>query len=148
MNTQLINTYKQFRAAQLGGIVGQDAQNCLFRAKTLIAFRELEAAGKVRIRQEAETESYWDVYGDICDFSEKQVKDINESIEQLGCWWVTSEVYDGCECCDRGEWEHADSVGMHTGYHNPCSPFENCYVIDMMDAAIKAYNNQSKNIAA
>ena len=130
MNTELKNLYLKFRKHSPFMLVGHKARLALDAAKTLIRFRELEADGLVRMRCEPETENYFDVYGR--EDSAKHQKQTEDIIERLGCWWTVSEFFNG------EEWEHADSCGMHTGYNDPLSPFENCYVIDEMRAAINA----------
>ena len=130
MNTELKNLYLKFLKHSPFMLVGHKARLALDAAKTLIRFRELEADGLVRMRCEPETENYFDVYGR--EDSAKHQKKTEDIIERLGCWWTVSEFFNG------EEWEHADSCGMHTGYNDPLSPFENCYVIDEMRAAINA----------
>lgn len=131
-STALRETYLQFRTRKPFMLVGHDAECSLGSAKTLLAFRELESRGLVRMRAEPEQENYFDVFGD--DGTPAQRKRTEEIIEQLGCWWTVSEWFDG------DEWRHADSCGMHTGYKNPLDPFENCYVIQEMRAAVDAWN--------
>jgi hypothetical protein len=120
-------------------LVGQDAQSSLHAAKTVLRFRELEAQGKVRIVAEPEQENYFDVYGKPDD--EKEYQNLCDTIERMGCWYVHVDVFDGCPVCDRGSWETADSIGMCV-YDNPCSPYENCYVIDLMAEAIKRVDDE------
>lgn len=52
------------------------------------------------------------------------------------------------EWFDGNEWHHADSCGMHTGYKDPLSPFENCYIIGEMQAAIEALEKHQADIAS
>jgi hypothetical protein len=127
-------------------LYGENAQQALAAAKTLIRFRELEDEGLVRIKAEPEEESYFGVYGKpdgYTDINGKRVtaeeerKRICELIDRDGCWWVVTEYKaNTCENHTHDAWEHADSVGMCI-YDDPTSPFENCYVIGMMDAAIE-----------
>ncbi len=78
--------------------------------------------------------SYFDVFGKPDD--EREYKQMCETLDRLGCYCVITEYFDGCPVCERGSWEMADSLGMCV-YENPLSPYENCYVIQMMQEAIK-----------
>jgi len=158
MDKQTAQLYSKFRANSPFMLVGSNAALALSSAKTLIRFRELEEQGKVRLRAEAEQDSYFDVYGNEDGYTNAQGHEVSaeqareniiEQIERDGCWWVVSEYLE-TETCDiedckcqfhrkpRETWEQADSIGMCI-YNDPTDPFENCYVIDLMDAAIKAY---------
>ena len=101
---------------------------------TIETFRALESDGLVRLRAFPETESYFDVYGEPDDAQERQ--EIIDQIDRDGCWLVESEFY------ADGQWHHADSVGMCV-YNRPLDPAENCYVEDLMRAAIDALEMQS-----
>jgi len=129
MNIVQKTLYNKFRAAQMGGIVGEDAKSCLWRAKTLAAFKSLESRGLARLQMNEEQESYFDVYGEPDTKSDK--KRIIESIENLGLYYVYTQTR--CNCC--GKWETVDSIGMCI-YNNPLDPFENDNIISLMDAAI------------
>lgn len=107
-------------------------------------FRKLEDEGLVRMRAEPESESYFDSYGEPEAYTdakgrhvsaEDALKDLVHVLDLYGCWWTCSEVL------VDGEWEMADSCGMHTGYKNPLSPLENCYVVDEMQAALDKHSN-------
>jgi len=102
---------------------------------TIETFRALESDGQVRLRALPETDSYFDVYGEPDSPEERQ--EIIDQIDRHGCWCVVSEFY------ADGAWHHADSVGMCAGYENPLNPAENCYVEDLMRAAIDALEMQS-----
>lgn len=99
-------------------------------ARTLLKWEELESAGLVRLRAEPESDSYFDVYGE--PDSKRERESIVESIERDGCWCVVAEYLDD----QKGTWQHADSIGMCVGYSDPTSPWQNCYVIDLMASAI------------
>lgn len=131
-----LDYYKKFRLHSPFMLVGRNAEMALRSAKTLLRFEELEAEGKVRMKAEDEYENYFDVYGE--PETENERKEIIHQIETYGCVYVCSEINNHCECCDNDEWEVADSIGMCI-YKNPLSPFENCYVIDLMAAAIKHF---------
>lgn len=126
----LLAMYQRCRASKPFMLMGQDAACSLRSAHTILAFREAEKAGLVRLRCEEEQENYFDVYGREDD--EKQQKEMEAILERDGCWWTCSEWFDG------EEWQHADSCGMHTGYRDPLDPFQNCYIIDEMQAALDA----------
>jgi len=125
--------YRELRRA------GYRPPQALASAKTVVDFREMEKRDLVRIRAEEEREKYFDVFGDPMGYTdnkgrkisaEEEEKEIIRSIETLGCWVVIAEYFDG------EEWQHAESVGMCTGYNRPCSPIENCYVSDLMRSAL------------
>ena len=116
--------YKRFREH------GKTAQDALRSANVLAKFRKMESRGLVRLRAEPEEENYFDVYGE--PENEKDKKAIIHSIETYGCYWIVSER--ACSKC--GTFEHKDSIGMCI-YKNPLDPFENDYVIDLMENAIK-----------
>lgn len=127
MNTKTLALYRKFREHSPFMLVGHNARLALQSAKTLVAFQEAESAGLVRLVADPEQESYFDVYGEPDD--KKQREAIEQSIEDNGCVYVQSEFYDG------EDWVHVDGVGMCI-YNNPLSSFENCYVIDLMRAAL------------
>lgn len=130
-DTELIKTYKAFRSAKLGGIVGENAKSCLWSARVLLNFRKLENYELVRLDKTHEEENYFDVYGE--EENESFKKAIINSIERFGCFRVYSEVK--CKACES--WELVDSIGMCI-YESPLNPFENDYVIDLMHSAIKS----------
>ena len=135
MNAILKKEYQEMRRHKPFMLVGRDAECSLSSARTVLAFRELESKGLVRIRSEYEQEDYFSVYGE--PDTEKEKQSIIDAIDRMGCVGVIAEVWRGCAECGRGEWEWVDSVGMCI-YDNPLSPYENCYVIGMMESAIKA----------
>lgn len=131
--------YHRFKA-QGGVIVGQSALWALRDAKTLAQWRESESAGLVKIEAHAEEENYFDVYGEPEGYTNAQGHEVsaeqerNEICEQLdrnGCWYVVTYAW------QDGEWQLADSIGMCSGYNDPCSPFENCYVPGLMRSALE-----------
>ena len=101
---------------------------------TIETFRALESDSLVRLRAFPETDSWFDVYGEPDSPEERQ--EIIDQIDRDGCWCVLSEFY------ADGAWHHADSVGMCV-YNRPLDPAENCYVEDLMRAAIDALEMQS-----
>ena len=110
-------------------LVGRCAEMCLRDARTIAQFRDMEWQGLVRINSTPEQENYFDVYGR--DDNEGDQKRMEETVRRLGCVCVLTEYKD-----ESGEWQLADSIGMCV-YENPESPFENCYVSQLMESAIK-----------
>ncbi len=135
MNTKIHKLYQRLRWA------GYHAKHALSAARSVAEFQEMEGRGLVRLRAEQETENYFDVYGEpegyVNSFGRK-ISAEQERKEMVAAW-----ERDGIWCClseystDGGEtWELADSVGMCDGYKDPLSPFQNCYVPDLMRAAL------------
>ncbi len=140
MRIYLRNLYKQFRKC------GMDAHRALDAARTYKQFQRLETEGLVRLRAEPEDDNYFDVYGEPDGYTdihgrrvsaEQAKQDIIDSIERDGCWYCVSEWFDG------QEWQHADSIGMCSGYNNALSPFDNWYIPDLMQGAIDAVENNA-----
>lgn len=138
MTPSITKLYHRFRP------VTHTAKEALANAKTVARFHELESDGLVRLRCEPEHENYFDVYGEPEAYvgangrrvSAKQaLKELEDLLERDGVWWMTSEWFDG------EEWQHADSIGMLSGYKDPTCPFQNCYVVDHMAEAIKQVEN-------
>jgi hypothetical protein len=134
-NASVSYTYRQARK------LGYTAKDALRIAKIVERFQWLEYEDRVRLRYEDEDESYFDVYGEPDGYTdiygrrisaEQAKQQIIDSIERNGNYWITSEVYNP----ETEEWEHADSIGMCSGYNNVLDPLENCYVPDLMAAAI------------
>jgi hypothetical protein len=128
--------YQRFRA---NGFTVEDSGR---NARILDAFEDAESDEKVRINAEPEQENYFDVYGEPEGYigangrrvsDEQERKEMEETLERDGAWYVFSEYR--CPCCET--WLTADGVGMNTGYSDPTSPFENCYVPDLMAAALE-----------
>lgn len=137
----LLRLYRECRARKPFMLVGHDARCSLDAARTILRFRELEREGLVRISAEPEEESYFAVYGEPSGYvnaqghevsAEKEREEICAVLERDGCWRTVSEWFDG------EDWQEADSCGMHTGYRDPCDPFQNCYVVQEMQSAIDA----------
>lgn len=120
MNKQ--KAYARFRAH------GHDALRAWCKTVILSRWDELEKAGLVRLASDEEQESYFDVYGTPDD--EKERKSIEHYLDLWGCFCVYTE-YKGVD----GEWRPADSIGMCV-YEDATDPFDNEYVVDLMDAAI------------
>jgi hypothetical protein len=133
MNTNL-KYYKRFRS------LGYTAERAYHAAATLQTFRELEDQGLVTIEAIPEEESYFSIYGE--PETEREREAIIEAIERNGCYYVRSVGVNICECCGKEERESIDGVGMCI-YSDPCDPFVNDYVIDLMSAAIKSLNQSA-----
>lgn len=137
----LLRLYRECRIRKPFMLVGHDARCSLNAARTILRFRELESAGRVRMRAEPEAESYFSVYGEPEGYVNAQGHEVSAETEREemcaildrdGVWCSISEWFDG------EDWQLADSCGMHTGYKNPLDPFENCYVVQEMQEAIDA----------
>lgn len=115
---------------------------CEFESRMCGVFDDPESRIRdVRICQKPDDDSYFDVFGEpegYTDINGRRVsaederKEIERQLELDGCWIVYSEVWNP----ETEEWEIVDSVGMNTGYNNPCSWKENWYVPDLMRAAL------------
>ena len=134
MKTQLRKDFQRFLVSGAYCTPPGRAACALSHARTLAEWREAEQAGLVRLRVEPEQESYFDVYGK--PETEKQRAMIEAQLERDGCWVVVSEVNQGDEMTGDN-WEIADAIGMNV-YNDPCDPFENCYVPDLMRQALNA----------
>jgi hypothetical protein len=97
-------------------------------ARTLIAWQQAKADGRVRINAEEEQESFSDVFGEEIYEREKAF------IELHGCHYVYTEYL-----APDGRWHHADSIGMVVCRRPDC-PFENCYAIGLMSSALDQLN--------
>lgn len=119
-------------------------------AKILAQWREMVSAGRVKIEAKPEDENYFDVFGKPEGYTsaagrhisaDEERKEIEAQIERNGCWCVVAYYHDG------NRWQWADSIGMCVGYSNPCDPFQNDYVIDLMASALKALENHVEEMA-
>ncbi len=150
-DTKTIELYHKFRLTKPFMLVGFDAKLSLDAAKTLVEFERLESLGLVRMRCEPEEERYFDVFGKPDAYTNGQgkrvsaedaLKEMVEMLDRDGCWWTVAEW----RASENEDWDQADSCGMHAGYKDPLSPFENCYVIQEMQSAIdalQAYREQT-----
>lgn len=112
-----------------------------FSQRECMEFEEPGEGSDVRLRLESEQESYFDVFGEPEGYvgrygrrvsAEQERKEMVESLDRDGCWIVISEFWNP----ETKEWEMADSIGMNTGYSDPTSWRENCYVPDLMQSAL------------
>ena len=125
MTKDTLRQYLAFRRTGVG-----DAAACLENAKTVVAFEQAENAGLVRLMAHEEMENYFDVFG--TPDSAREGKEIERILDVYGCWVVESDVFNP----ETKRFEHADSIGMCTGYDNPLDPMENWYVPDLMRSAL------------
>jgi hypothetical protein len=132
-----MSTYERFRAS------GMNPPQAWRAAKILRQWGETSSE-QVRLVAEGEQENYFDVYGEPDAYTniygkrvsaEQARKELIEQIERNGCYCIHSEYFDG------EDWQLADSVGMCAGYRNVLNPFENWYVVDLMQAALDAMEN-------
>lgn len=133
-DSNITTLYARFRAAQLGGIVGENALWCLRHARAYAKFKELEDAGYARIRVVEDSDP------DVSWMDERQMKEWDgESYGTITEYRLP--MPDGFEYSDdEAGWEHADSCFGHMGYKNVADPFENCYVIDEMSEAVNCFD--------
>ena len=131
--------YRKARKAGYGALEAHRA------AKIVQAFEE---RSDVRIVCEPDQENYFSVYGEPSGYvgvngrrvsSAQERTELEDAIDRLGCWVVVAEIR--CRCC--GTWKSVDSVGMNTGYADPCDWLQNAYVPDLMNAALLAVEEQS-----
>ena len=141
MHQKLQTAYAEFRKA------GYRPIESLRNARILLEWEryENEYDDFVRIIVEHEQESYFGIYGEPEGYTdlfgqyhspEQAKQEIVNQIELNGCLCVISEV-NVSDDSDQPEWEPVDSIGMCVGYDDATSPFENCYVPDLMNAANK-----------
>ena len=136
VNLKTLQEYRKFRLA------GYQPPEAVRAARTVLEFRTLWLDGLVEIAQEHEVENYFDVFGEPDGYvnangkrvsAEQERKEIEDSIERLGCMTTYANVRDDAD----SEWETIDSCGMHVGYEDATSPYENAYVIDHMAACVR-----------
>lgn len=130
MRTQLQTLYRDFRKHSPFMLVGSNAQQALEAARTILRFRELEDMGYVRLRAQFDDDV------DVSWMSDRERE--NWDGEAYGS---ISEF----KCVKCGTWQQADSVWGHIGYNDVLSPFENPYIVSIMQAAIEAFDG-SKTI--
>lgn len=132
--------YRGFRAA------GFSARDAYHGAATWLQFDAIAAEGFARIVLTHEHENYFDVFGEPEAYTgangrrvsaDEARAEIVRAIELNGNYCVAAEVRHGA-----GSWENVDCVGMCAGYQNAADPRQNCYVVDLMSAAIEAYQNR------
>jgi hypothetical protein len=127
MSNTIAEDYRKFKETS-GYCTPPGKAACALRsARVLADWRKAEKAGLVRLLAEEEQENYFDTYGTPDD--PKEVKAIADTIDRLGCYRIYTETW------VNGRWLFADSIGMCV-YRNPLDPFENCYVIDLMQEAL------------
>lgn len=119
--------YVRIRKAGLGGIVGEDALSSLRIARTIHTFNRLDEdyVRVVAVPDESPDLSHLD------DLPEGKRKAEVERLNRDGVWVVVSEFRTDTD----SDWQQADCIGG-CDYSNPTSPYENCYVPDLMSNAI------------
>lgn len=137
---ELVRDYREFKNQGAYCIPPGRAACAIRNARTLAEWRAARNSNLVRLRMIPEEESYFDVFGR--PDNEKERKEIETLLDRWGCYWVVSEVNHGNET--RDDWQHADSIGMCV-YANPLDPFENCYIPDLMRAALDAIPQPGEN---
>lgn len=116
--------------------------------KLIAEWNQTERAGLVRLRAEDEEENYFDIYGLPTGYHnikgewvapEEAYEEMVHTLELYGSYRVVSQYFDG------EKWQCAGSIGMCTGYHNPLSPEENCYVPQLMRSALAHIPQQGEH---
>jgi len=112
-------------------LVGHNAELALESAKILDRWEQMEADGLVKIEAVYDDDpdpSFYDTWEHLSERSKEQLK--QRYCED--CYIVQTYYRADAEF----DWQWADSIGGCSGYNDPTSPFENCYVIDLMESAI------------
>ncbi len=117
--------YFRFRSS------GESALWSLRHARAMETFQRLEDRGRARIIAQPEEENYFDVFGRE-NISAREDAEIARQIEVGGCWVTIAQV----KCSSCGAWQTVNSCGMHVGYDDVLSPFDNPYVADHMLAIV------------
>jgi len=124
--------YRKFRAASPFMLYGSNAAQAISSARILEQWESLEAEQLVKIEAQLDTDANASFYDSWEHLSERTREQLKEAYYQ-DCWTVAAYYQD-----ESGSFEMIDSISGCSGYSDPCDPFENCYVIDMMESAIKA----------
>ena len=132
--------YRQFRKTPPFIIVGENALQALNAARVVKRWQELEANGDLAIRMLFDHDSDASFYDDWEDLSERTREQFKADY-YADCWIVQTVVID-----EFGTETVVDSVSGCSGYDDPCSPFENCYVVGMMETAIKHIDSPNYQI--
>lgn len=114
---------------------GMDAKAALRAAKILERWQAAECGehdepeiGSVRLVCEPEDEPY-------------DAGDCRDAYTNIYGRRVSAEYFDG------EDWQSADSIGGCAGYEDVLSPFENWYVVDLMDSALDAVEHLTPEYA-
>lgn len=153
MNSSIQRIYRRMRDSGTNPVWALRSARIIHQFNSICDSRdnlEPEDIGAVRIVSEYDSEPYdpGDMLEPFCGSDgrwrsrEENEKELNHMLETYGNYVVMSQVWNG------HEWEMVDSIGGCAGYHDPCSPFENCYVPDLMRAAIEASRELTSDIVA
>lgn len=123
MKLSTLRLYRKFRSNPPFMLVGYNAIQALEAAKLIEAWNRLESVGLVRLQAEADEDYQWNEYDP--KESEKYGDD--------GAWGSVGEY----RTSPDGEWETGDSVWGHVGYNDVLSPYENCYILDIMRQTVE-----------
>lgn len=141
MNRQLQRLYRRVRKAGVACIVGENAAISLNIARTILQFEALESAGLVEItlRDDPDPDlSYVDTWEHMSERSREEYK---ERTYHMGIYGVIGRYRPDPD----HDWHVADSIWGCVGYENAASPFENCYVPDIMAQTITALRTALKD---
>ncbi len=135
MNPSILRNYLKFRQHSPFMLQGSNALLAMRAAHTLAEWDKLEANGRVRLETSPDEDCRkdWD-----CDrhCTDEHPCTACRLFASDGAWQVVGEW----RLSDDDEWESADSICGCVGYADPGSAFENCYVIDIMQATLDAYH--------
>lgn len=129
--------YRKFRQHSPFMLVGHNAQQALRAAKIFNRWMELLAKGLVRIWTELDSDADADFYDTWGHLSERTREKLKQAYYD-DCWVVIVE----CRLSEDFKWQMVDSIGGCSGYIDPTSPYENPYVIDLMESAVKLYEQK------
>lgn len=140
---ELRRLYERFRKDSPFMLVGENAKLAWVSAQLLAKWQALEAEGLVRIESEPDDSpdpSFYDTWEHLSERTREQLKaDYCDD-----CWGVLTYWRESTDA----EWQDADSIWGNSGYDDPCSPFENCYVVDLMRSAIDQLETAQSDRAA
>ena len=127
-----LELYRKFRKNMPFMLIGESAKCAIDAAKTVERFYGLGFAGTVKIESVPDYSpdpSFYDSWHHLSERTRDKLK--QEYCDN--CYGVVVSV--ACPHC--GEWQEVDSIWGCAGYDDPCSPFENYYVVGMMKSAIE-----------
>jgi hypothetical protein len=125
MSPKLKALYFAVRRSPIGHCVSPSVPYCYQVAVTLTKWRAAARAGYVRLRAEFDPNGW-----ENDDTGEE-----DESYGSIGEYTLNPESDD---------WEHGGSVWGHVGYRDVLDPFENPYILDIMDETLAAMSSARK----